>query len=82
MLFRALLPQTIFSLTSIKVLYVCSISVLKDHLQAMQNGPQCRFHWHGAPLLLCSVGVFIWICMSIAEIQVYALTRQHTDSFG
>lgn len=51
-------------------------------LQATQNQPQHRFHWHGELVLLCSVMVFKWVCISMAEIQVCVLSRRHTDCFG
>lgn len=81
--FDALSPWKCFLLTRIKVPWtLCTLCVLKEHLQATQNQPQHRFHWHGEPVLLCSVMVFKWVCKNMAEIQVYALTRRHTDCFG
>lgn len=48
----------------------------------MQNDPLCRFHWRGVRMHLCSVMVFKWVCVCVAEIQVHALSLRHTVCFG
>ncbi len=80
-LFSALLPQTMFSFNIDQSALFLLHSVLKDRLQATQNYTRCRSLAWGA-MLLWSVLVFKWVFMSIAEIQVYALIRWHTECFG
>lgn len=55
MVFGALSPQTIFSLTSIKVLYVCSISVFERSSSSDAKGStaQISLAWRATAFMFC-----------------------------